>query len=40
VQFTPLLTGLLSVGIALLDVLLLWPAVRLFGRESILIRWR
>jgi len=40
VQFTPLLTALLSVGIALLDVLLLWPAVRLFARESILIRWR
>jgi len=40
VQFTPFLTIVLSVGIAALDVLLLWLAVRLFARESILIRWR
>lgn len=40
VRFTPLLTVLLSIGIAALDVALLWLAVRLFARESILIRWR
>jgi ABC-2 type transport system permease protein len=40
VRFTPLLTLLLSLGIALLDVLMLRLGVRLFARESILIRWR
>ncbi|MBU0595615.1 ABC transporter permease subunit [Candidatus Bipolaricaulota bacterium] len=40
VRFTPLLTILLSIGITAVDVLLLWVAVRLFARESILIRWR
>jgi ABC-2 type transport system permease protein len=40
VRFTPLLTLALSAGIAALDTLMLRLAVRLFARESILIRWR
>ncbi len=40
VRFTPPLTLALSLGIAALDVLMLRLAVRLFARESILIRWR
>ncbi len=40
VRFTPFLTLVLSVGITALDALLLRLAVRLFARESILIRWR
>jgi hypothetical protein len=40
VRFTPLLTLVLSVGITALDALLLRLAVRLFARESILVRWR
>jgi len=40
VHFTPLLTLLLSLGIAALDALMLRLAVRLFARESILVRWR
>jgi ABC-2 type transport system permease protein len=40
VRFTPFLTLGLSVGITALDGLLLRLAVRLFARESILIRWR
>jgi len=40
VRFTPLLTLALSVGIVALDALMLRLAVRLFARESILIRWR
>lgn len=40
VHFTSLLTLLLSLGIAALDGLMLRLAVRLFARESILVRWR
>jgi ABC-2 type transport system permease protein len=40
VRFTPLLTLALSVAITGLDALMLRLAVRLFARESILIRWR
>jgi ABC-2 type transport system permease protein len=40
VQFTPLRMVFLSLAIAVLDVLLIRAAVRLFGRESIVIRWR
>jgi ABC-2 type transport system permease protein len=39
VWFTPLLTLYLSVGVALLDYLVLRIAVGLFQRESIVIRW-
>ena len=40
IRFTPLLTVLLTIGIGILDAAFLWLAVRLFARESILIRWR
>ncbi len=40
VRFTPLLTLVLSLGIVALDAVALHLAVRLFARESILIRWR
>lgn len=40
VWFTPLLTVLLTVGIGAVDVGLVWVAVRLFHRESIVTRWR
>jgi ABC-2 type transport system permease protein len=40
VWFTPLLTGIVALGLAAADALLLWAAGRLFGRESILTRWR
>jgi ABC-2 type transport system permease protein len=40
VRFTPLLTLTLSIGIAVLDAVMLRLAVRLFALESILIRWR
>jgi ABC-2 type transport system permease protein len=40
VWFTPLLTGLVAVGLAGCDVLLLAVAGKLFARESIVTRWR
>jgi len=40
VWFTPLLTGVVAVGLAVCDVLLLALAGRLFARESIVTRWR
>lgn len=40
VWFTPLLTIWLSLGIAAVDAVLIRLAVRLFARESIVIRWR
>jgi len=40
VRFTTVGTLVLSAGLAALDVLMLRLAVRLFARESILIRWR
>jgi ABC-2 type transport system permease protein len=40
VRFTPLLTLVLSAGITALDAVMLRLAVRLFARESILVRWR
>ena len=40
VLFTPLLTLALAVGIAIVDILVLRVAVRLFQRESITIQWR
>jgi len=40
VWFTPLLTLALALGIAVLDVIILRVAVRLFQRESIVVRWR
>lgn len=40
VWFTPLATALLGVGIILIDAFVLRAAVRLFQRESIVIRWR
>lgn len=39
VWFTPLLTLYLSIGVCLLDYLVLRMAVGLFQRESIVIRW-
>ncbi len=40
VWFTPLLTFLLALGIGLIDLLVLRIAVRLFQRESIVVKWR
>ena len=40
VWFTPLLTGLVALGLGVVDVLLLVVAGRLFARESIVTRWR
>lgn len=40
VRFTPVLTLLVSAGLAAVDAWLVWLAVRLFARESIVIRWR
>ena len=40
VWFTPLLTLALSIGVGLIDVIVLRIAVRLFHRESIVIAWR
>jgi ABC-2 type transport system permease protein len=40
VRFTPMLTVLVSAGLILVDALLVRVAVRLFARESIVIRWR
>jgi ABC-2 type transport system permease protein len=40
VWFTPLLTVLLAVGIGVADAVLVRVAVHLFGRESIVVRWR
>jgi len=40
VRLTPLSTVVLSAGLLLIDAVLVRGAVRLFGRESIVIRWR
>ena len=40
VWFTPLLTLILALGIAVLDVAILRVAVGLFRRESIIVQWR
>jgi hypothetical protein len=40
VWFTPLLTIFLGLAISLIDILVLRVAVRLFQRESIVVRWR
>ena len=40
VRFTPILTLGLSLVLGCIDVLMLRLAVRLFARESILVRWR
>jgi len=40
VRLTPPLTTGLSAGLLLIDIVLVRAAVRLFGRESIVIRWR
>ncbi len=40
VWFTPLATVLLGVGVILIDIIVLRVAVRLFQRESIIIKWR
>jgi len=40
VRLTPLLTTGVSAGLLLIDIVLVRAAVRLFGRESIVIRWR
>ena len=40
VVFTPVSSLLLSLGLIVIDVLLVRVAVRLFARESIVIRWR
>ena len=40
VWFTPLLTLTLALGIAIVDILVLRVAVRLFQRESITVQWR
>ena len=40
VRFTPVLTVLVSGGLISIDAWLVWLAVRLFARESIVIRWR
>ena len=40
VLFTPLLTLLLGIALALIDWLMLRVAVRLFRRETILLQWR
>ena len=40
VWFTPTLTWILALGIGAIDLLLVYVAVRLFQRESIVVRWR
>lgn len=40
VWFTPILTLILALGIGAIDLLLVTIAVKLFQRESIVIRWR
>ena len=40
IWFTPLLTLILALGIAVLDVAILRVAVGLFQRESIVVKWR
>lgn len=40
VWFTPLLTALLALAVAALDVLVLRVAIGLFQRESIVVHWR
>ncbi len=40
IWFTTLATALLGVGIVVVDIIVLRIAVRLFQRESIIIRWR
>jgi len=40
VWFTPLTTVLLAVGVFVVDAIVLRVAVRLFQRESIIVRWR
>jgi ABC-type lipopolysaccharide export system ATPase subunit len=40
IWFTPLYTLILGLAIGLVDRIVLRVAVRLFRRESILIRWR
>ena len=40
VRFTPLLTLLVSAGLIAVDAWLVWLAVRLFARESIVVRGR
>jgi len=40
VWFTPILTLILALGIWAIDLLLVYVAVKLFQRESIVIRWR
>lgn len=40
VWFTPLLTLIVALLLAILDVMLLRVAVHLFARESIVVRWR
>ena len=40
VWFTPILTLILALGISAIDLLLVNIAVKLFKRESIVIRWR
>ena len=39
IWFTPLLTLALALVIGMADVLVLWIAVRLFQRESIVVKW-
>jgi uncharacterized membrane protein len=40
IWFTPLLTLILGLALCLIDVLVLRVAVKLFQRESIVVRWR
>jgi ABC-2 type transport system permease protein len=40
IWFTTLSAVVLAFGIALLDLVVLWIAVQLFQRESIIVRWR
>ena len=40
VWFTPLLTLILSLGLLVIDFLVLRVAVRLFQRESIVVKWQ
>lgn len=40
IWFTPLLSLVLALGLGLVDVLVLRVAVRLFQRESIVVKWR
>jgi len=39
VWFTPLLTLVLAIGIGVADIIVLRVAVRLFQRESIVVKW-